>query len=183
MLELASGSKCILTDAKPPDLKTIGLSFFWERKPEYIDIPINIDFGIMALGEDRKINYLVNFYKPSFGAVQHFGDCEDGSDEKFIIDLEHLDPKILKLMVIMVVSFAESRKHSLDMIGKLELKLTDMESNIDVLSWKKENFNNMKDKTGMYVCELYLYKNQWKFYIIDNATSSNTFSQLIKKFR
>lgn len=182
MLELVSGMKCTLTEANKPELKSIGISFFWERKPEYIDVPINIDFGIIALKDGKKFDFLVNYIRPSFKAVQHFGDCDD-SDEKFIIDLEHLNPEITKLMVIMVVSYADSRNHSLDMISKLELKLTDMGINTDLITWKKENFDNLENTTGMYVCELYLYKNQWKFHIIDKATFSKNFSQLTKSFR
>lgn len=179
MEQLVSGEKCTL---RPPELKRIGLSFFWEMKPEITKNPVNLDFGIMALGEDTKFDFLVNYYKPSFGAVQHFCDCEDDSDEKFIIDLEHLNPKVSKLMVIMVVSFAENRNHSLDMINKLEVKLTDMESNTDLVTWQKENFKNMNDATGMYVCEVYLYKGQWKFHVIDKATTSKSFGQLTKNF-
>lgn len=142
---------------------------FFSPKAEDIDC----DASVILCGANGKIlpgdvnQYLVYFgnLSHSSGAIVHQGDnltgAGDGDDEQIMVDLQRIPANIDKLVFVVNIYDARSRKQHFGLVKNAFIRLVDMSNNSEICKFNlSENYNNM---TGLVVGEIYRKNGEWKF--------------------
>lgn len=119
------------------------------------------------------------------GAVVHMGDnltgAGEGDDEQILVDLSALPGQYDKIVFVVNIYQAMQRRQHFGMIQNAFIRICDGETNQELCRYNlSENYDDM---TAMVFGELYLYKGQWKFNAIGQATKDNSVSELAERFR
>ncbi len=120
----------------------------------------------------------------SSNSVRHQGDNltgeGDGDDEQIFVDLASLPSKYDKIVFVVNIYKAHSRKQHFGMIKNAFIRIVDADSNTEICRYSlSENYDGM---TAMIFGELYLYNGNWKFNAIGQATSDAGLEDLAKRF-
>lgn len=117
--------------------------------------------------------------------VRHMGDnltgAGEGDDEQILVDLSALPGQYDKIVFVVNIYQAMQRSQQFGMIQNAFIRICDGETNQELCRYNlSENYDGM---TAMVFGELYLYKGQWKFNAIGQATKDNSITDLANRFR
>ena len=134
---------------------------------------IDCDASVIFCGANGKVvgrsvnDYLVYFgNKKAFGgAVAHGGDNltgeGEGDDEVIQIDLNKIPSQVQKLVFVVNIYSASSRKQHFGMIKNAFIRLVDCSSGKEICKYLlNEEYTGME---GMIFAEIYRRNDEWKF--------------------
>ncbi len=122
--------------------------------------------------------------KHSSGAVKHMGDNltgeGEGDDEQIFVDLNTVPAKYDKLVFVVNIYKAESRKQHFGMIKNAFIRIIDDRNNEFCRYDLSEKYNGM---TAMIFGEIYRYNGEWKFNAIGQPTQDKDLGSLAGRYR
>lgn len=155
------------------DRSSGGLFGLFKSEPEEIDCDASVILCdangkmLVGSGEDGIKAGLVYFanLRHSSGAIIHQGDNltggGDGDDEQIFVDLKNIPSNICKLVFVVNIYDAESRKQHFGMIKNAFIRLVDTDKRSEICRFNlSDNYEGM---TGLIVGEIYRHNGQWKF--------------------
>lgn len=118
------------------------------------------------------------------GAVKHMGDNltgeGEGDDEQIFVDLDKLPAEYDKLVFVVNVYQAVSRKQHFGMIKNAFIRIMDGDTNEELIHYNlTDKYDNM---LAMIVGEVYKRGNDWKFNAVGNGTTDPGLQELSKRF-
>lgn len=170
-------------DAKPTNEKKGFLASIFSSTPD-----IDCDASVLMLQNDKiaGVNDVVYFgnLRHSSGSVQHLGDNltgdGDGDDEQIIINLSSVPANYNRIVFVVNIYNAVSRKQHFGMIGNAFIRLVDARDNAEVLRFNlTDDYSNM---TAMIFGEVYRSEGEWKFNALGQGTQDPGLQQLIARF-
>lgn len=113
-------------------------------------------------------------------AIKHHGDNltgdGDGDDEQISIDLKKVTKKAEKLICVVNIYQAFSRKQDFGMIKNAYIRLVNEETGKELCRYDlTENYDG---KTAMIMGELYRHNDEWKFVAIGEGTMDGSISAM-----
>lgn len=113
-------------------------------------------------------------------AIHHHGDNltgdGDGDDEQISIDLKKVTSKAEKLICVVNIYQAFSRKQDFGMIKNAYIRLVNEETGRELCRYDlTENYDG---KTAMIMGELYRHNDEWKFVAIGEGTMDGSISEM-----
>jgi len=148
------------------------------------DIDCDASVLLCQGGKVHSIDDVVYFgnLKHGSGAVKHMGDNltgeGDGDDEQIFVDLNSVPSQFDKLVFVVNIYKAESRKQHFGMIRNAFIRIVD-DNNKEFCRYDlSEKYEGM---TAMIFGEIYRYNGEWKFNAIGQATKDDLQS-LIKRY-
>ena len=136
------------------------------------------------LTASKDIVYFGNLQHSS-GAVRHMGDNltgeGEGDDEQVFVDLNAVPENYDKLIFVVNIYKAESRKQHFGMIRNAFIRIIDDKGKAFCrydLS-EKDKYDGM---TALIFGEIYRYKGEWKFNAIGQPTKDGDLGTLAKRF-
>ena len=105
----------------------------------------------------------------------------EGDDEQIFIDLDKLPPAYDKLVFVVNIYEAVSRKQHFGMIKNAFIRVVDADSNEELC-----RYNLSDDYSGMLAMvtgEVYRRGDEWKFNAIGNGTKDPGLKELSERFR
>lgn len=171
-------------DAKPASEKKGFLSSIFSAGGADIDC----DASAILLKDDKVVSaqdviYFGNL-KHRSGAVEHLGDNltgdGDGDDEQIIIKLSSVPADYNKIIFVVNIYSAVSRKQHFGMIQNAFIRLVDSRDNTEVLRFNlTDDYSNM---TAMIFGEVYRNDGEWKFNALGQGTQDPGLKELISRF-
>lgn len=171
-------------DAKPASEKKGFLSSIFSAGGPDIDC----DASAILLKDDKVVSaqdviYFGNL-KHRSGAVEHLGDNltgdGDGDDEQIIIKLSSVPADYNKIIFVVNIYSAVSRKQHFGMIQNAFIRLVDSRDNTEVLRFNlTDDYSNM---TAMIFGEVYRNDGEWKFNALGQGTQDPGLKELISRF-
>lgn len=148
---------------------------------------IDCDASVILLqgGKLRDKDDLVYFghLKHSSGSVQHMGDNltgeGEGDDEQVFVDLNSVPANYDKLVFVVNIFKAESRKQHFGMIKNAFIRIVDDKGKEFCRYDLSEKFEGM---TAMIFGEIYRYNGEWKFNAIGQPTKDGDLGALAKRY-
>ena len=151
------------------------------------DIDCDASAFLCRNGHLKAVEDIVYFgnLRHSSEAVRHMGDNltgeGEGDDEQIFVDLTSLPADCDKVVFVVNIYKAASRKQHFGMIRNAFIRIVDADTNTELLKYNlSENYDGM---TAMVFGEIYRYKDQWKFNPIGQATKDNGLEELAKRFQ
>ena len=137
--------------------------------------------GKLVANED--IVYFGNLTHKS-GAVKHMGDNltgeGEGDDEQIFVDLDKLPAEYDKLIFVVNVYQAVSRKQHFGMIKNAFIRVVDNDNGEELIHYNlTDKYDNM---LAMVVGEVYKRGDNWKFNAIGNGTTDPGLQELSRRF-
>ena len=131
--------------------------------------PYNIDCDASAIICNNDGRYIDCVYyhnlQLSDGSIIHQGDnltgAGDGDDEQIVVDLGKVSASVGKIVFVVNIYGAASRKQHFGMIQNAFIRLIDMDKNSEICRYNlSDNYYGME---GLIVGEIYRYNGEWKF--------------------
>lgn len=163
---------------------------FFAPKPR----PIDCDASAILCGANGRVIsndvsqccvYFGNL-RHSSGAIVHQGDNltgeGDGDDEQIMVNLPMVPPQVDKIIFVVNIYDARSRKQHFGLIRNAFIRLVDMDYKTEICRFNlSENYNNM---TGLVVGEIYRKNGEWKFNAIGQPVQeASRLDSLIRLYR
>ena len=163
---------------------------FFAPKPQ----PIDCDASAILCGANGRVIsndvsqccvYFGNL-RHSSGAIVHQGDNltgeGDGDDEQIMVNLPMVPPQVDKIVFVVNIYDARSRKQHFGLIRNAFIRLVDMDHKTEICRFNLyENYNNM---TGLVVGEIYRKNGEWKFNAIGQPVQeASRLDSLIQLYR
>lgn len=163
---------------------------FFAPKPQ----PIDCDASAILCGSNGRVVsndisqccvYFGNLRHPS-GAIVHQGDNltgeGDGDDEQIMVNLQMVPSEVDKIVFVVNIYDARTRKQHFGLIRNAFIRLVDMEYHTEICRFNlSENYNNM---TGLVVGEIYRKNGEWKFNAIGQPVQeASRLDSLIQLYR
>lgn len=160
-----------------PSLTKILVGLGWDvRKSDGADFDLDASaFLLTASGKCRDDHDMV-FYQPSNlkhpdGSVIHTGDnrtgAGDGDDEAIKVDLAKVNPAIEKIVFVVSIYDAVTRKQSFGMVNNAFIRLVNEETGIEIC--RADLSEDFSVETSLNFAELYRHNGQWKFKIVSQG--------------
>ena len=135
------------------------------------------------LTDNDDIVYFGNLTHRS-GAVKHMGDNltgeGDGDDEQIFVDLAKLPAEYDKLVFVVNIYEAVSRKQHFGMIKNAFIRIVDNDTHEELCRFNlSDDYNNM---LAMVAGEVYKRGDDWKFSAVGNGTTDTGLGELSKRF-
>ena len=166
MVKLEKGQKISL-QKESPNLKRLLIGLGWDPAKTLLRA-IDIDASVICIDDNGKKQDVVYYghLKNSSRSIIHHGDnltgVGDGDDEQIEIILDKVPEKISKLVIIINIYQALSRRQSLDKVKNCFVRAEDMDNHKQLLRYDiDESFQ--KGETGIFVADVYRYNGEWKF--------------------
>ncbi|MBQ1915547.1 MAG: TerD family protein [Selenomonadaceae bacterium] len=148
---------------------------------------IDCDASVIMLqnGKYLKQSDLIYFgnLEHSSHAVRHMGDNltgeGDGDDEQIFVDLDAVPADYDKLVFVVNIYKAESRKQHFGMIKNAFIRIVDDKGTEFCRYDLSEKYDGM---TAMIFGEIYRHKGEWKFNAIGQATKDGDLGLLAKRY-
>lgn len=150
-----------------PGLKKVTLGAGWDISNGGVDF--DIDIAAFLLDANNKFNTVSNviFFNNKQGqGIALSGDnrtgAGDGDDETISIDLESINPSIQKIVFVVTIHEAQSRRQTFGMVNNSYVRLLDTVNNDRELC----RFNLKSDgstATSVIFAELYRDMGEWQF--------------------
>lgn len=158
---------------------------FFSRKAQAIDCDasaILLKSGTLCSKED--IIYFGNLVNRS-KTVQHMGDnltgAGEGDDEQIMIDLVNIPAEYDKIVIVVNIYQAVTRKQHFGMIQNAFIRLVDMRNNNEMCKYNlTEDYSGM---TAMIFGEIYRYNSEWKFNAIGQGTNDTSIGELVRRYQ
>jgi len=149
---------------------------------------IDCDASAILLKNDKFVDksdlvYFGNLNHKS-GTVIHQGDnltgAGDGDDEQIIIDLSRVPAEYDKIVIVVNIFDAVTRRQQFGMIQNAFIRLVDARNNNEMLKYNlTENYSGM---TAMIFGEIYRHDGEWKFSAIGQGTTDPGLSELSRRY-
>jgi tellurium resistance protein TerD len=150
---------------------------------------IDCDASVLMLGAGEKlvnekdVIYFGNLTHKS-GSVKHMGDnltgAGDGDDEQIFINLSKVPENIEKLVFVVNIYNAVSKKQHFGMIKNAFIRITDNNKKTELLRFNLSD--NYTDKTALFTGEVYRYNGEWKFSAIGEGTADKGLKEIIQRY-
>ena len=150
-----------------PGLKSVTLGAGWDIS--YGGVDFDIDIAAFLLDANNKFNTVSNviFFNNKQGqGIALSGDnrtgAGEGDDETILIDLENINPSIQKIVFVVTIHEAQSRRQTFGMVNNSYVRLLDSQNNDRELC----RFNLKADgstATSVIFAELYREFGEWQF--------------------
>ncbi|MGL6108312.1 TerD family protein [Romboutsia sp.] len=150
-----------------PGLKKVTLGAGWDISHGGVDF--DIDIATFMLDANNKFNTVSNviFFNNKQGqGINLSGDnrtgAGEGDDESIHIDLDQISPAIQKIVFVVTIHEAQSRRQTFGMVNNSYVRLLDRENNNRELC----RFNLKADgstATSVLFAELYRDMSEWQF--------------------
>lgn len=102
----------------------------------------------------------------------------EGDDEQIVIDLSSVPAEYDRIVVVVNIYSAVSRKQHFGMIRNAFIRIVDFKSNKEMCRYNlTDDYSNM---TAMIFGEIYRHNNEWKFNAIGQGTRDASISDLAK---
>ncbi|MBQ6435830.1 MAG: TerD family protein [Synergistaceae bacterium] len=175
-VNLRKGEKINLTKRSPISKLVVGLGWAVDAGR---GANFDLDASAFLLGENGKVanNYDFVYYNNRFhasGAVNHMGDNLTGStgdsdDEQIEVNLAKVPANISKILFIVTIFDAKSRKQNFGQISNAFIRIFDEENSCELLRYNlAENFYT---ETGVICGELYRSGSEWEFNAIGKGVN------------
>ena len=117
-------------------------------------------------------------------AVKHMGDNltgeGDGDDEQIFVDLEKIPAEYDKLIFVVNIYEAVSRKQHFGMIKNAFIRIVDNDNGEELCRYNlSDNYDNL---LAMVAGEVYKKNGEWKFNAIGNGTTDPGLAELSRRF-
>lgn len=156
-----------------PGLKKVTLGAGWDISNGGLDF--DIDIAAFLLDANNKFNTVSNviFFNNKQGqGIALSGDnrtgAGEGDDETILIDLENINPSIQKIVFVVTIHEAQSRRQTFGMVNNSYVRLLDAKNNERELC----RFNLKEDGstvTSVLFAELYKDGYEWYFKAIGDG--------------
>ena len=150
-----------------PGLKSVTLGAGWDIS--YGGVDFDIDIAAFLLDANNKFNTVSNviFFNNKQGqGIALSGDnrtgAGEGDDETILIDLENINSSIQKIVFVVTIHEAQSRRQTFGMVNNSYVRLLDTQNNDRELC----RFNLKADgstATSVLFAELYRDMGEWQF--------------------
>ncbi len=150
-----------------PGLKKVTLGAGWDVSNGGVDF--DIDIAAFLLDANNKFNTVSNviFFNNKQGqGIALSGDnrtgAGEGDDETILMDLEAINPSIQKIVFVVTIHEAQSRRQTFGMVNNSYVRLLDTQNNNRELC----RFNLKADgstATSVLFAELYRDMGEWQF--------------------
>ncbi len=157
---------------------------FFSPKPK----PIDCDASAILLKNGKLMDktdivYFGNLQHKS-GTVKHMGDNltgeGEGDDEQIVVDLSSVPNEYDKIVLVVNIYQAVSRKQHFGMIKNAFIRIVDGKNNKEMFRYNlSENYSNM---TAMIFGEVYRHSGEWKFNAIGQATADPGLGELANRY-
>ena len=119
------------------------------------------------------------------GAIRHMGDnltgAGDGDDEQIRVQLSKVPEMYDKLIFVVNIYAAVSRKQHFGMVQNAFIRVVDNDTNQEMCRFNlSENYDNM---TAMIFGEVYHQDGKWKFNAIGQGTTDSSLESLANRFK
>ena len=196
-VNLQKGQKIDLTKTCP-GLSELMVGLGWDEVPQpstgflgkilgtKTDIDCDASVFLLTNGKLANDKDVVAFYnlKHKSGAVLHQGDnltgAGDGDDEQIKVLLDKIPANYDKLVFIVNIYQAVSRKQHFGMINNAFIRIVNAKSGQELCKYDlSENYDGM---TAMIFGEVYRHSGEWKFSAIGQATKDSDIKGLAKRY-
>lgn len=176
-INLQKGQKIDLTKGGS-GLKHIMVGLGWDEAPQSVSRglfgrmsrqiqDIDCDASAILCNDRGKFAGLVGYknLKLNNGSIIHQGDnltgAGEGDDEQIMVDLNKISPTVAKVVFVVNIYEASTRKQHFGMIKNAFIRLVDMDKNSEFCRFNlSDNYFGME---GLIVGEIYRKDNEWKF--------------------
>lgn len=150
---------------------------------------VDCDASAIMLHSGKFINRgdLVYFgnLRHSSGSVNHMGDnltgAGEGDDEQIIVELNKIPAEYDKIVFVVNIYQAISRKQHFGMVQNAFIRIVDARNNRELCRYNlTENYAGM---TSMFFGELYRHGGEWKFNALGQATNDPGLRELVSRFQ
>ena len=136
------------------------------------------------IGFQTDIVYYGNLHHKS-GAIQHLGDnltgAGEGDDEQIVVDLSCVPAEYDRIVIVVNIYAAASRKQHFGMIENAFIRLVDGRNNKEMCQYSlTEDYSEM---TAMIFGEVYRHDGEWKFNAIGQGTKDRAIGDLANRYR
>ena len=197
-VNLQKGQKVNLTKSNGKKLTNIMVGLGWDEAEQksggffsrLLSGPTNIDCDASVflckggkLTDKDDIVYFGNL-KHKSGAVQHMGDNltgeGEGDDEQIFVNLDKLPDDYDKLVFVVNIYEAVSRKQHFGMIKNAFIRIVDDETHEELCRYNLSD--NYDDMLAMVAGEVYKKNGEWKFNAVGNGTKDPGLGELSRRF-
>ena len=157
---------------------------FFAPKPK----PIDCDASALLLKNGRlcdksDIVYFGNLGHKT-GAIQHMGDnltgAGDGDDEQILVDLGKIPAEYDRIVIVVNIYQAVSRKQHFGMIKNAFIRLVDQRNNGEMSKYNlSDDYSGM---TAMIFGEIYRHNGEWKFSAVGQGTTDPGLGELANRY-
>lgn len=152
-----------------PSLKNVKIGLGWDtRSTDGQDFDLDASaFLLTDAGKVRGDNDFIfyNNLKSSDGSVTHTGDNRtgegEGDDESLIIELNRVPQEVTKIVFVVTIHDATSRRQSFGQVANAFIRLVNNESNVEAARYDLSE--DASTETAMLFGELYRHAGEWKF--------------------
>lgn len=174
-ISLSKGQKISL-DKEAPSLKKAIVGLGWDVKQGDSGADFDLDASCLMLGSNGKLVsekhfiFYNNLVSPD-GSLKHTGDnltgAGDGDDEQIIFDLSKVSQEVAKIVFVVTIHEADTRKQNFGQISNSFVRLVNQENNKEIA--KFDLGEDYSTETAMIMAELYKHNNEWKMTAIGNG--------------
>jgi len=152
-----------------PTLKNLIVGLGWDARPTD-GADFDLDASAFMIKEDGKVRsdsdfIFYNQTRSMCGSVEHTGDnrtgAGDGDDESVIVLLDKIPADILRVVFIVTIHDADSRKQNFGQVSKAYVRVLNKDSNVEVARYDLSEDASIE--TAMIFGEIYKNGAEWKF--------------------
>ena len=151
------------------------------------DIDCDASVFVCRAGHLSSVDDIVYFgnLTHSSGAVRHTGDNltgeGEGDDEQILVDLASVPEAYDKLVFVVNIYDAVSRKQDFGMIANAFIRICDERTGEEFCRYNlSESYAGM---TAMIFGEIYRYNGEWKFNAIGQGTKDKGLNELARRYQ
>ena len=116
--------------------------------------------------------------------VKHSGDnltgAGDGDDETINVDLDKVPEDVNKIIFVVNIYQAESRKQDFGLIKNAFIRVYNRENNQELCKFNLSD--NYKGKTALICGEIYRHNEEWKFNAIGEGTNDKSITEMRARY-
>lgn len=152
-----------------PTLKNLIVGLGWDARPTD-GADFDLDASAFMVKEDGKVRsdsdfIFYNQTKSTCGSIEHTGDnrtgAGDGDDEAVIVLLDKIPADIQRVVFVVTIHDAESRKQNFGQVSKAYVRVVNKDSNSEVARYDLSEDASIE--TAMVFGEIYKHGAEWKF--------------------
>lgn len=152
-----------------PTLKNLIIGLGWDARPTDGD-DFDLDASAFMVKDDGKVRsdsdfIFYNQTKSSCGSIEHTGDnrtgAGDGDDESVIVLLDKIPADIQRIVFVVTIHEAESRKQNFGQVSKAYVRVVNKDSSAEVARYDLSEDASIE--TAMVFGEIYKHGVEWKF--------------------
>ena len=194
-VNLKKGQRIDLKKDDGGALRKVMVGLGWdpaEQKRRLFFTPANIDCdaSVFLCRNGKLVDSadIVSFFnlKHTSKCVVHAGDNltgeGEGDDEEVMIDLANMPNDIDRVIVVVNIYHAHSRKQHFGMIRNAFVRIVDMDTGKEMMRYDLSGLD-YADSTAMIFGEVYRRNGGWKFAAVGEATGDNSIEELAARFR